>query len=111
MSRCQGGTWRPLTAAAYGTPSSVTWPASSRSRPASSRRTEVLPAPLSPTTTVVLPAGASKATSSANAPRRLARRASSTGGERGEARGGEPDREQHGEGDEQQQDRQRDGRI
>src|SRR6266511_2145245 len=86
-------------------------PSSRRSRPASRRSTEVLPAPLSPTRTVVLPAWAWKATSSANASRRLARRASSTGGERSEPQRSEPDEEQHGERDEQQEDRERDGRV
>src|SRR5438477_4449147 len=86
-------------------------PASSRSSPASSRSAEVLPEPLSPTSTVVLPALAWNAMSSENEPRCLPRWVSSTEDQRSEPSGAEPDGEQDGEGEQQQQDREGDGRV
>ena len=64
------------------TPSSVTWPPSSRSSPASSRSTVVLPAPLSPTRPWCCRPAPRRRRPARTRPRRLTRRASSTGGER-----------------------------
>src|SRR3954453_9662811 len=111
MSRSQAGRCSDRAASAYRSAPTVTWPRSSRSRPATSRSTVVLPAPLSPTRTVVLPGSAWKAMSSWNSPRRLPRSASSTDRQTGEARRYQPNAEEHGEGDGQQEHREDDGRL
>ena len=68
---------------------------------------EVFPAPLSPTSTVVGPAGAESVTASSKEPRRSARSATSIGERQRETERDEADGEQHGDGHGQEQHRQR----
>src|SRR5580765_7425141 len=86
-------------------------PRSGAVRPATSRSSVVLPAPLSPTSTSVPPAGASSFASRANSPSRFWTSSSSMRGTPERPGGSGAQRQQPTEGDEQEQHRQHERRI